>query len=522
MNNKLLKKYTIYIPLIVLSNLFLIVVPLLFSYLIDNIIANENYAVLPYWLTITLLFSTISELCKCYFVNYFPIKLGIKNTIKLCKMLLTSILKMDYTSFRKKDKDFYYNTVTNSAATYGDLHVVLHLLLIANVISIVLLVIIAFILNIFLGIGVLLYIPLLIIITIKKSKPLYKLNKEVMKMQDAYIGSIKSIIENKEQINILKVDEYYLNKGEQHQIKFGQFMERYRFHTTLSEFFPGIVSNIYSVVLLGLSALLIQQGLFTPGLLLMSYQYVGIISSPLLDVCDIIVRYKSNQDNISRVEEVYMSKDDVPTNPNAILNDNFLELEDFKYYIHSNQQFLFECKQKLILPKNGLYILKGSNGTGKSMLFNLILGIEKSNHCFGNISVAKDINKYAYLSYPHIFIDGSFKDNMLGIPMDTHLLKVLNIDFLDKEINVHPLNLSLGQQQKIGLLRVLSSPSNYIFLDEPITNLDKDTWFNLKEYLKQISKRKTIFVIMHDNSLDEFASEILYIDNNQLFISDGK
>ena len=94
---------------------------------------------------------------------------------------------------------------------------------------------------------------------------------------------------------------------------------------------------------------------------------------------------------------------------------------------------------------------------------------------------------------------------------------LLGIDFEDKLINSNPINLSYGQQQKLNLLRVLSTESKYVILDEPMSNLDTKTQKNLKNYLVSLKGEKTIVLIMHDDQMDEFADKILRINDKSLY-----
>ena len=105
---------------------------------------------------------------------------------------------------------------------------------------------------------------------------------------------------------------------------------------------------------------------------------------------------------------------------------------------------------------------------------------------------------------------------MFGKPVDERAKEILQIDFEDKIIDDSVNNLSFGEQQKVNLLRVLSSDSDIILLDEPFTNLDKDTINNLTGYLKELKEKKTIVAIMHSDQLDRYADQFIEISNGRL------
>lgn len=158
-----------------------------------------------------------------------------------------------------------------------------------------------------------------------------------------------------------------------------------------------------------------------------------------------------------------------------------------------------------------MYIVKGENGSGKSMLLNLMLGNVSCKNSEGKISLAKEMDKTAFLTYPFFAINGNFEDNLCDIPKNEELIRLLKIDFEDKEITSNPINLSYGQQQKLALLRVLGLDAPILFLDEPLSNLDVETQKNLVEYVSSLKGKKTIIIIMHSDEFDDIADGIIRI-----------
>ena len=60
----------------------------------------------------------------------------------------------------------------------------------------------------------------------------------------------------------------------------------------------------------------------------------------------------------------------------------------------------------------------------------------------------------------------------------------------------------------------LNSP--ILFLDEPLSNLDKKTQENVVAYIRKLKGEKTILVVMHSDELDEAADSVIYIENKKL------
>lgn len=168
------------------------------------------------------------------------------------------------------------------------------------------------------------------------------------------------------------------------------------------------------------------------------------------------------------------------------------------------------------IQNKSFVVIKGENGTGKTLILSHILGLENELFGKGEVFVRHDANKTAFLTYPTLLVKGSFQENLLGSNYDKKIKDLLNFDFCEKEITLNPINISYEQQQKLNLLRVLSQESNHLILDEPSSNLDTSTQNNLLCYISGIKGTKTIIIISHDNLFEDLADEIIGIESRKL------
>ncbi|KGF14654.1 hypothetical protein HMPREF1647_00045, partial [Lancefieldella parvula DNF00906] len=79
-------------------------------------------------------------------------------------------------------------------------------------------------------------------------------------------------------------------------------------------------------------------------------------------------------------------------------------------------------------------------------------------------------------------------------------------------------SVSLGERQKIGLLRALSRKQGALVLDEPLQNLDAPTSQRLCRYLTNLKGGRTVVVIMHSDELNQEADVLLDIQDGQLHV----
>lgn len=179
--------------------------------------------------------------------------------------------------------------------------------------------------------------------------------------------------------------------------------------------------------------------------------------------------------------------------------------------------------------KNGLILVRGENGCGKTTLLNVLSGIFDSTHIKvgenGSIFIAKELcEDMTYLFYPDFLVKGTVKENVLcgrNIPEGNYRLieKIFELPDAEKEVVLRPENLSLGEKQKIYLSRILIENKRCILLDEPGSNLDEKTEESLIQYLGQIKNNSLIIVISHNSKYDKIADKIYNISNGGMILT---
>ncbi len=521
MKTKQLKKYPIPVLMMAITFGLTLLLPYLSGYLIDNVLASYDEQKLWGWFGVTFLVAVVSMSFSFFFCNYNLNKYVIINNQKLQQKAVNDILHMNPSLFSKKDKGYYYNLCANSSMCYAEVHEEVYCNLIGNLLYIIALLAVITYTNWVFGIFFLIYGFLLGLFSLYGSKPLFDIQSTVLTKQDTFLSENRNIIENKLGINALHTEAFFQKEFDKCCGNFTKYLLKYKFWYYMCVYAPVVINKIFSIVYLFIAAFLVFRGQITVGVLMMGYQYLECFADPITLVCNILTRYKSNKVHVDRVDQ--LSEDaakECEIEQHKADQDALFQTESFDFYKgEAPENFLYHIGQ-LTLKKNGLYVIKGENGSGKSMLMNLMLGNISSEYSKGNFSVSQKINDTAFLTYPFFAIDGSFDDNLFGIARNEELLALLNVDFADKEITSNPVNLSYGQQQKLALMRLFGTDEPTLFLDEPLSNLDAETQHHLIQYIKSLKGKKTILVIMHSDELDDFADGILWIHDHQMILGD--
>jgi len=271
------------------------------------------------------------------------------------------------------------------------------------------------------------------------------------------------------------------------------------------------------VVTMGISAILYFKNTMTIGSIFFMYQIAKMLQNPLNRCFEIIIHKSINTVHIERIDEFEKSLlKENEFNKLYSKQDKLVDIPSGTFYTNSDKDQKLFSADNVEIFKNSLTLIKGSNGTGKSMFINYLCGFSEVRSFDGTINLDNSLQKAAYLTYPILLVDGNLEENLFEKKAKQDVYEMLSISFGDKIIDSKTENLSFGEQQKLNLLRVLSEDTDTFVLDEPFSNLDKKTIERLAKYISCMKKNKNIIAIVHSNELDKYADRIYEIANNKM------
>ena len=193
----------------------------------------------------------------------------------------------------------------------------------------------------------------------------------------------------------------------------------------------------------------------------------------------------------------------------------------------------FSQKEKVIfknlsfeIDKNTLVLVKGKSGSGKSTLLNCLTGLIEPTAgqiTYDNININEinknDLkNKIGYVLQENFFFHGSIIENLkfnnknIDLAEIDRLAKILNLNNLIKEninINEATSNLSIGEKQRLALLRELIKKPSVLILDEVTSSIDQKSINLIISYIKLLKKNVTIVAVTHKDDFDEISDKII-------------
>jgi ATP-binding cassette subfamily C protein LapB len=181
-------------------------------------------------------------------------------------------------------------------------------------------------------------------------------------------------------------------------------------------------------------------------------------------------------------------------------------------------------------------VVTGSNGSGKTTMFNLIAGTLAPSE--GRVLVddvnAEQINhdwwRGQLVSVPQEpkFFNDTIYNNLLSVNSnassieiskalsDVGLMSFINQseDGLDTELNSNKGQYNLGFRKRLALARASLNKGAVILMDEPTEGLDAAGAKIFYDFLNvSIADRKTVIVLSHDPAIIRGASTLINLDN---------
>ena len=163
----------------------------------------------------------------------------------------------------------------------------------------------------------------------------------------------------------------------------------------------------------------------------------------------------------------------------------------------------------------------GINGTGKTTLLKMIMGMEEPEE--GNITIANHVVMRYLPQHPEFAADKSSlecvlqgnvtEENRWSIESEakTMMTRLGIQDFMQPAGQ-----LSGGQRKRLALISALLSPADILLLDEPTNHLDNDMADWLEDYLKKW--KGAFLMVTHDRYfLDSVCNRIIEIDKGKIY-----
>lgn len=535
--NKYLKpiylKLLIYFLLGITSNLLILIQPLIIGRLIDILtssnLTNNNKL---YYLKIYCCVLIIIFISKIFTEFNYKILLQKLNTILAHKINKEFIVKLQNTTYKNilnSDKTYLIHRITSDSGTIITFFLQNIVDIIVSVCSIILIIAIFYNINISFFYILCFFIPIYIIIYFLFKDKIYDSNLNYKDSLDKYFSLLNEQIKNYKFLKINQLFEYMNSKLDtifdlhlNNVINYSKILFIFSSAST-------VIAQIMNIIFLFIGGLKVINNTLSIGILSSLNSYFSIV----LDKIGYLINFGSNYQNakvavnrLKELENMNIEKfGDI-----ELLSINRINLKNVTLTIN-NKKILNNINYTF--NHGNIYNIKGKNGSGKSSLVSLLLGLYKAENgeiLYNNINIQKlkfnSIRKNLISvveQEPTILCDTALNNIILDNNYDKdtfyYLKNKVNINYLldsSSENNIVTEKISGGEKQKIAILRSLIKKSDIIIMDEFNSALDKKSEKIFKEILPEIKINKIIIIITHNNYFDDISDYIINLENGSI------
>jgi|GEM_PF-4835525 len=299
-------------------------------------------------------------------------------------------------------------------------------------------------------------------------------------------------------------------------------------------------TGIAMVLVIAIGLKRIEDGVMTPGALVTVAAYLFSISQPLRELIEslpLIVMGFGSADRIadfldeetesgSGSQDTTGPEEDSGTAP-------LLNLKDVYFNYPASDPVLGGIN--LTVHKNEWIGIVGKTGSGKSTLLKLLVGMYTPTR--GTISVGaldassfslKKLRNYVGLieQSPYLFA-GSVQDNITifaaSLSSDALLAcEMLGLSHrLSEEIQEKGSNLSLGDRQKIAVIRAIQSRASVWVFDEPTSALDPENERQVLAVIEKFRRHRAMIMVAHRLETLNGCDKIYELKAGVLRLQDG-
>ena len=179
----------------------------------------------------------------------------------------------------------------------------------------------------------------------------------------------------------------------------------------------------------------------------------------------------------------------------------------------------------LQFDKNSISVIMGPNGSGKTLLLNLLQGLILPNS--GLIRFNTQIKNYknfiSIMMQKPTFLRRTTQQNIqFVLDLNKNKTKISFLEVLERfdlvpQKNILANKLSGGEKQRLSLALAISINSKILLLDEPTANADPLTTFRIEKIIKEEARAgKKIILVTHS------IAQAKRLGQDFIFINNGK
>lgn len=506
---------------------------------LDKVLIEKNLFYL-YFVPSAIICTGIIKGIASYFQIISLQIIGNKVIADLRKQMFSKLINLDFIYYIRNKIGITISRISTDTLFLNNSMTLIYSSLIRDSLTIIVLVGNMFYQNWKLAFLAIIFFPLSFIPIVILGKRIRNLTGNLQSQLGAIIGNLEEVFKNIKIVKSYSAEQYEISKTHKQIDKAREINLKQEKTISKTRPFTELLGALLAgVIIFGGGILVIREGM-TSGQLMSFLASLMLAYAPLKRLINVNVQMQSGLSAANRIFEIIDAK--------ILIKDGNEKLPAIKNININNLKFRYENSPILSLDDVTLNIelgkkiaFVGSSGAGKSTLLSLIIrlfDIEDGEILINGKNIKhyklRDLrNKITYVPQETLLFDGSIKENIRynSKISDSEIKKIIKLcaleDFiyslpekLNSKIGEGGIKISGGQRQRIGIARALAKKNNFLFLDEPTSNLDLKTESSIFNNLNSL-KNVTIIVVAH--RLDTIKNfDKIYLFEKGKIIEKGK
>lgn len=524
--------------LIIINRLSGLVLPGSSKYLIDEVIANNNYEMFK-WLLIIVAAAVSLQATTNFFLTRL-LSVEAQHLISLLRSKIQKhIIRLPINFFDNNKSGALVSRIMTDVEGVRNLVGTGLVQLFGGVLT----AIIAFVLLIRISPTMTLYImlPLLVfgLISLKAFSYIRPIFRKRSVINAEVSGRLTESLNGVRVIKGFNAEEQEIKSFEHGVERLFKNVKKSLTSTSLVTSAATLLLGLATVGIMGVGGNMIMQEQLTIGDFFAFILYLGFLIAPIVQMSNIGSQITEAFAGLDRMQEILEldREDEDPKRKEKITSmDGTIEFDNVSFSYEKGKEVLhdinFEAKPGSVTA------LVGSSGSGKTTIAGLVASFLNPDNGLIKID-GNDLSKIElpnYRSYLGVVLqddflfEGSIRENILFPRPDAkenelidaaksaHVLEFAEgfEDGLDTLIGERGVKLSGGQRQRIAIARAILANPKILILDEATSNLDTESEAYIQESLSRLMHGRTTFVIAHRLSTIRKADQILVIEKGQI------
>jgi len=498
-----------------------IIMPILFGIMIDEIVYHQN---IDSFLRISLVFVIMSVFsCLLYFLIYAQHQY-------LMSMYCFDIQRDIFRHYTKCSAQYLVEAKSGDIVTMIQFYarecmhfVIRNIIHIINaVLEIGLLVVYIFLISPWIGVLVLVAVPIAVLVNTRFGKKIRDYSNEQREMYGVYVSFVYEILTAVRDIRLLGAKRKVNHEIVGHQRQMIDVNIKSGIASITAQNIIEGTNLVIQLAIFTMTAYLVINGEMTIGLLTVVLAYFASLKWRFTQVSEYYIDAQNRVGFIQRIFDFMQAptEDGWKGKKELVVTDGEIKFENVSFSYQNSGEVLSNFN--LHIKAGEKFALCGKSGCGKTTLAYMLIGFywaqageiyidgQKLSECSLH-SIRKNIGM---ISQDVLLFAGSIKENLLlGKPRanEQELWAALEragiADFIkslpegmDTPIGAGGTGLSGGQKQRIAIARIYLKDPKIIIFDEATSSLDDETEQMIHDAWDQVLKNRTSIVVAHRQS----------------------